>query len=199
MRQQTLGTFICVLVAASVCGVGYSQWNDIIEIHTEMTFGTLTLRYVHPLDWWDIDDATKDTGKFLCEYTDPDLVSGGFETLAASISNAYPSYEAYCTFTIENVGSLPDHIGGIAMIPGAGLVIGETYVDAAGNPTGWRLDDAGSGEPRLTVHVSTDVDSSLVCKTIDPGGQMLGLLTVMMEDGVELCHTYSFEVEIVYD
>lgn len=199
MKQKTLVFFLCALVALSACGITYAQWNDVIEIHSNLEFGTLTLRYIQPLDWWDSDDATIDTGVCLCEYRDPDPVSGGFETLAVSISNAYPNYDAYCTFTIENVGSLPDHIGGIAMMPGSGLVIGEVYVDAVGNPIGWRLDNVDSGEPRLTVRVSTDVDSSLVCKTLDPGGQILGLLTVLMEDGVELCHTYSFEVEIVYD
>jgi hypothetical protein len=198
LKQRSLALFLCALVALSACGITYAQWNDVVEIHGEMEFGTLTLRYVPPLDCWDSDDATIDTGVCLCEYVDPDLAAGGFRNLTVSFSNAYPGYEAHCAFTIKNVGSLPDHIGGIEVTPGAGLVLGETYVDVGGNPIGWRLDDPGTGEPRLTIHVTAEA-GSLVCRTIDPGAQVSGLLTVLMEDGVEMCHTYGFEVEIIYE
>jgi hypothetical protein len=197
MKNQILAFFLCTLIATSVCGITYAQWNDVIEIRSTMRFGTLTLRFVDPLDCSDNDDSTKDSGECLCEYTNPD--SGGFETLEVSIAKAYPGYEACCTFTLENVGTLPDHVRGIKMIPGAGLKVGETYVDAGGNAIGWQLDDDITDETVLIVYVYKDVDSSLVSNTVEPGDQLLGKMIVQAEDGAEQCHTYGFGVEITYE
>ncbi|UCH57359.1 MAG: hypothetical protein JSV18_00060 [Candidatus Bathyarchaeota archaeon] len=199
MKQQTLGIFLCILVAASICGVGYSQWNDVIEIHTEMRFGTLTLRFVGSPVCSDNDDDTKNIGVSSCEYTDPDLATGGYKTLEATVTNTYPGYEAYCTFTLQNVGTLPEQVVGITMTPGTGLKIGDTYVDADGRLVGWRLDDEVTDEPILNVYIYDDAGSSLVSQTLDSLELLPGELTIYVEQSAEQCHTYSFEVEITYE
>jgi len=198
MRRQVLFLFVGALLAASACGIAYSLWDDVIEIRGTMEFGTLTLRFVEPLVCSDNEDSIN-VGRCTCLYADPDPVSGGFEGLAVSLENGYPGYEATGAFTIENVGSLPDHVVGVDMYPGAGLVVGEVYLDGAGEPVGWRLDDAITGEPVLVVHVQEDDDSSLVSSIVDPGGILPGKIVVAVSDGAEQWNSYGFRVEVWYD
>jgi len=199
LKIKTLGLFLCTLIAMSTCGITYAQWNDVVEIRSRMRFGTYSLRFVSPLVFSDSDDATKDVGKCTCEYAVPDAESGGFETLEISITNAYPGYEAYCTFTLENVGSFSDHIYEIEIIPGTGLLVGETKYDTEGNPIGWRLDDFNTNEPLLQIYIYEDTDSSLVCNTLNPGDSLQGKVNVQVDENAQECHSYSFEVKILYD
>ena len=198
MKRQALALFLGALVAASACGIAYSMWNDVIEIHGTMEFGTLTLRFVEPLACSDNEDST-DVGHCTCLYADPDPVSGGFEGLVVSLVNGYPGYEATGAFTIENVGSLPDHVVGIDVHPGAGLVVGEIYLDEAGEPVDWRLDDSVTGAPVLQVSVYRDAGSSLVSSTVDPGDILNGEISVLVDEGAEQGRAYGFGVEIWYD
>lgn len=194
MKQQTFAFFLCVLISTSACGIAYAQWNDVIEIHSTMRFGTLTLRFVDPLTWYDNDDATKDTGTCSCKYTNLD--PSGFITLEVGITNAYPGYEAYSTFTLKNVGGLTDTIEEINIEPGTGLVVGETYVDANGKLIGWRLD---TGVPVLYVYLDNKATGlSLLGNEVLSGDQLQGDLTVLVADDAEQCHIYGFKVEIVY-
>ena len=199
MKSKTLGLFLCTLIAMSACGIAYAQWNDMVVVQSRMTFGTLTLRFVGTPDCSDNDDATKDTGVCVCEYTDPDTTSGGYETLMVNIVNGYPSYEADCIFTLQNVGSLPDHVIGIEIVPSMGLTVGETFLDDIGNPIGWRLDDTTTGEPQLTVYVQNSEESSLVCSVVDSGTQLTGILNVIVNDGAMECHAFGFEIMIIYE
>lgn len=199
MKEKILTLITLTFIAMSISGFTYSQWNDVIVVRNTMEFGDLTLRFVHPLDCWDNDDATKDVGKCTCEYTNPDTVSGGFETLKISITNAYPGYEAYCNFKLKNVGTLPDHIDKVLITPETGLKIGENYTDTNGNPIGWRLDDAVTDEPVLHVYVYNYTDLSLVCNTLNAGDELQGEITVQVTDNAKECHSYGFEVKIIYE
>jgi hypothetical protein len=198
MRQQILGLFLSILVFVSVCGVGYSQWNDIIEIHTTMRFGNLTLRFVGSPSCSDNDDA-KDVGETTCEYDNLDPEVGGFKTLKVSITNSYPSCEAHCTFTLQNVGTFTEEVKNIVMKPGAGLITGETYVDAVGRIVGWQLIDAITNEPKLKVYIYDGTGSSLVTHVLDLKELLPGSMTVRVEENAGQCSTYSFEVEIAYE
>jgi len=73
MKEKTLTILTLIFIAMSITGFTYAQWNDVIVVSNRMRFGDLTLRFVHPLDSWDNDDATKDVGKRICEYTNPVL------------------------------------------------------------------------------------------------------------------------------
>lgn len=199
MKSKTLGLFLCTLVALSACGIAYAEWNDVVVVQSRMTFGTLTLRFVGTPDCSDNDDATTDTGVCMCEYMDPDAVSGGFETLMVNVLNGYPGYEADCIFTIQNVGSLPDHVIGIEMFPLMGLTVGETFLDDNGDLIGWRLDDTITGEPQLNVYVRNSEGSSLVGYVVDPGTQFTGILNVNVDDSAMECHAYGFEIMIIYE
>jgi len=198
VKRQVLFLFVGALLAASACGIAYSLWDDVIEIRGTMEFGTLTLRFVESLVCTDNEDS-KDVGSCTCVYADPDPVSGGFEGLAVSLENGYPGYEATGAFTIENVGSLPDHVVAIELHPGAGLVVGEIYLDNVGEPVGWRLDDAITGESVLAVYVQEDDGSSLVSSIVDPGGILPGEIVVTVKDGAEQLGSYWFMVEVWYD
>lgn len=198
MKEKTLILLTLIFIAMSITGFTYAQWNDVIVVSNRMRFGDLTLRFVHPLDSWDNDDATKDVGKLNCYYTNPDPEEG-YETLAVAITNAYPDYEAYCNFTLKNIGTLPDHIDKVLITPETGLKIGENYTDANGNPIGWRLDDALTDEPVLYVRVDNYTDLSLVCNTLNGGDELQGKTTVQVTDNAKECHTYGFEIEIIYE
>jgi hypothetical protein len=197
MKEKTLTLLTIIFIAMSITGFTYAQWNDVIVVSNRMRFGDLTLRFVHPLDSWDNDDATKDVGKLNCYYTNPDPVEG-YETLAVAITNAYPDYEAYCNFTLKNIGTLPDHIDKVLITPAIGLEVSENYTDVNNNPIGWSLDDAATHKPVLYVYVYDSTDSSLVCNTLDGGDELQGKATVQVTDNAKECHTYGFEVEIIY-
>lgn len=196
MKEKILTLLTLIFIAMSITGFTYAQWNDTIVISNRMTFGHLTLRFVDPLDSWDKDDATKDIGKLNCYYTNPDPVEG-YETLTVAITNAYPGYEAYCNFTLKNVGTLPDHIENVWITPGIGLEVSENYTDVNGNPIGWRLDDAITHETVLYVYIYKDA-LSLKCNILNGGDELQGKITVQVTDNAKQCHTYGFEVEIIY-
>lgn len=196
MKLQTLALFLCTLIAASACGIAYAQWNDVIEIHSTMEFGTNTLRFVDSPECWDNED-TKDVGECVCQYEDYD--SGGYNATVVTIGSAYPGYEGYCNFTIQNVGTLLNHIKGVRITPGTGLEVGYNYTDANGNPTGWQLNDSNTGEPAIYVYVYNVIELSLVCNRVVPKGELDGTIIIQVADGAGECQTYSFKVKIIYE
>jgi len=197
MKEKFLALLICIFIALSTTGFIYAQWNDIITISNTMEFGHLTLRFIHPLDYWD-NEATKDIGTLDCYYTDPDPVEG-YEGLTVAINNAYPHYEAYCNFTLKNVGAVTEHIEGVIITPGTGLEVGFTYLDINSNPIGWQLDNAVTHQPVLYVYVYKDTDLSLICNPLDSGETLQGKMTVQVTDNAEECKTYGFQVDIDYE
>jgi len=206
MKEKTITILICILIALSILGFAYAQWNDVITISNTMEFGHLTIRFVEPLKFWDNDDTTKDVGKIYCEYVVPDP-EGGFENLTVAITNAYPGYEAYCNFTLKNIGTMTEHIDDVVIIPGTGLEVGETYLDTNGKPIGWRLDDTLTKDTILYVHVYNRTSMSLVCNMIWPSDDPLtpeiepvileAKIVVLVTQNAQECHVYSFKVEII--
>jgi len=208
MKEKFLALLTCIFIALSTTGFIYAQWNDIITVSNTMEFGHLTLRFVEPLDFWDIDDATKDVGKLDCYYADQDPVEG-WETLVVTPTNAYPGYEAHCTFTLKNIGTLTEHVTEIIITPGTGLEIGETYYDANGNLIGWQLNNAVTHEPVLYIYLYNNTGMSLICNMLWPDDDPLtpetepvtmeAELIVQVTDNAQECQTYSFTVEISYE
>jgi len=181
----------------SITGFTYAQWNDLIVISNTMEFGHLTLRFVYPLDFSDIDDASKDVGKLNCYYADPDPQEG-YKILTIAITNAYSGYEAYCDFTLKNIGTLPDHIEAVVITQTLGLEVGENYTDVNNNPVGWRFDDALTDEPVLYVYVYKDTHSSLVCNTLNRGDELQSKLSIRVTDNAKECQSYGFQVQVMY-
>ena len=185
MKQKALALLICIIIAMSVSGFAYAQWNDVIVVRNTMTFGDPGLGFVKPLKCWD-NEATKDIGKFDCYYTDPITGNEVYQTLIININNSYPSYEVHCNFTVENVGTVPLHINGTDIYDPTGALTWNSTLSA--------LVDA-DGKPILNILVTPD----LVCNNFSSGEKLEAEIAVHITQNAQECHVYYFQVEIAYE
>ncbi|MDH5437280.1 MAG: hypothetical protein OEX76_00075 [Candidatus Bathyarchaeota archaeon] len=212
MKEKALILFTCVIIAMSISGFVYAQWNDIIVVDCTMEFGDLNMGFVEPLICTEYytDPVTgqlfpgeylnKDVGKPECNYTDhvTDIDTGkqGYKTLTITITNAYPSYKVHCNFTLENLGTLKLHINETEISDPDGVLTWDPNLKA--------LVDAG-GKPILNITITPD----LVCKylwanddPLTPDVEPVKLqaeIAVHITQNAQECQTYFFQVKITYE
>ena len=212
MKEKALTLLTCIIIAMSISGFAYSQWNDTIVVSCTMEFGDRNMGFVEPLTCteYHTDPATgelvlgeylgKDVGKPECYYndhvTDTETLKEGYKTLIITINNAYPSYEVHCNFTLENLGTLKLHINGTEISDPNGVLTWDTNQKAL-------VDDGG--KPILNITITPD----LVCKYLwakdDPLTPVTEPVKLQAEIAVHItqnaqeCQTYSFQVKITYE
>ncbi|UCE28731.1 MAG: hypothetical protein JSV85_05495 [Candidatus Bathyarchaeota archaeon] len=214
MKEKTLALLSVIFMAMSITGFTYAQWNDTIVISNTMSFGywgDLNMVFVYPLTCTEYhkDPSTaelvegeylgKDVGSSNCQYdyeiTDTDTGKRGNKTLIITISNAYPSYEVHCNYTLENIGILPLHINETVISDPDGTLtwdpVQSALVDSGGNPI---------------INITTT--PSLVCNTLQPEddpnthqheNQAEFEMTIHATDNAQESHTYIFQVELIYE
>jgi len=198
MKEKVLTLLTLIFIALSISGFTYAQWNDTIVVSNTMTFDywndSLNMGFVNPLICWD-DETTKDVGKFNCYYTDlkTDSVTAkqANETLIITTTNAYPGYKVHCNFTVENIGTLPLHINETGISDDTG---GLTFTGNGTSADPWIGIDA-NGNPIFNITITPEV----VCNNLSSGETLEFELTICITQNVEECHTYSFQVKIMYE
>ena len=207
MNKKIMATFVVLMFALSIAGFVYAHWSDYVYIEGTVKMGDLIVGWEEIIMCWDNEPdlpIPKDIGDVECDLELPeDSVHHEppctvFHKLVVTVTDAYPQYEATCKVTIKNAGTIPAHIINIIMTPGAGLVISSTWDDVNGNPIGWELDDATTGDPVLNIELTKQLTGlSLVCNQLDPcTPEEVDLWLEIKQDGAEPCHTYTFSMEI---
>ena len=200
MKEKALALLTCIFISLSILGFVYAQWNDVITISNTMTFGywneSLNMGFVQPLTCteYHTDPSTsklvqgeylgKHVGKCECQYTDPITGTEAYKTLVINITNAYPSYDVHCNFTVENIGTLPLHIN-------------ETLISSpvlTWDPAQDALVDA-DGNPIITIVITPP----LVCNELQPDNKAEFELSIHITQNAQECQTYSFQVKIMYE
>ncbi|WP_290725287.1 SipW-dependent-type signal peptide-containing protein [Archaeoglobus sp.] len=95
-----------MLVALGLVGATYAYWEDSLSITGTVGTGTLEVIFNSTATSSD-NEETYDVGSVQCEVADDG------KSATVTITNAYPGYQANCTFTIENTGTIPAKIKAI--------------------------------------------------------------------------------------
>jgi predicted ribosomally synthesized peptide with SipW-like signal peptide len=112
MRNKFAVLAILLIVALAATSVGYAYWTETIDINGTVQAGNLDVAFV--------DDApttptTSDNENSLDVATCSADVSDDGNELVIEIGNAYPGYECYIDFGVENVGSIPVDLNEIVL------------------------------------------------------------------------------------
>lgn len=199
MREKTIAFLTCIFIAMSIFGFTYAQWNDVIIVNTTMTFGTLNVGFVDPLTWADNEDS-KDVGFIDCHYEEyvQDVATGkwSYRKLVTELANAYPGYEGYCTFTLENVGTLPVKITDVVVSDSTNTL---KWVEDATNPAKGVLVDTATDKAILNLELTPDpIEERLEPQPYTPTTLEVTLYLRVNQDA-EQRYAYSFQVEIIYE
>jgi hypothetical protein len=199
MKEKTIAFLTCIFIAMSIFGFTYAQWNDVIIVNTTMTFGTLNLGFVDPLTWVDNEDA-KDVGLIDCHYEEyvQDVATGkwSYRKLVTELANAYPGYEGYSTFTLENVGTLPVKITDVVVSDFTNTL---KWVEDATNPAKGVLVDTATDKAILNLELTPDpIEERLEPQPYTPTTLEVTLYLRVNQDA-EHRYAYSFQVEIIYE
>lgn len=206
--RKAIGMFTSLIVALAMTGVAVAHWSDSVQIEGEAHMGDFLVGWLDVKECEDIDlhwPEPKEVADLTCELEDPETgvhhepVQTVYHTLVVTVENAYPQYEAYCKVNLKNAGTIPAHIVDVIMTPGPGLEISYVDVDGAGNPIGWLLDNAETGDPVLAIELYKQLtELSLVCNQLEPcTAEPVDLWLEVIQDGAEECHTYEFSIEII--
>ena len=191
MKQQALTLLSCIMIAMSITGFAYAQWNDVIVISNTMTFGhwgAPDMGFVDTPTCVD-NEATKDVGEYDCYYTDHKIGETGmdaYNTTIITINNGYPGYEVHCNLTLKNIGLPSLHINETVISDPTGAL---TWDPAQG-----ALVDA-EGKPIITIVITPEV----VCNNLSSGEELEFELAVHITENAEECHEYTFQVKIMYE
>jgi len=185
---------ILLTTALSMIGFAYAHWSESIFINGTVNMGSLTVVFstYEPPMCWDKDDLTKDVAETTCWYdnlvTDPHTSKEGYTKMWVVISNGYPSYWVHCTFILQNIGTIPAMIDSLVFSDPEGKL---TWVSVTSN-SGYFVD--GAGKPIINIEVVNNVPYQL-----DPCSKNKMEIDIDLKQDALECHTYHFEVGIVYE
>ena len=213
MKEKVLTLLTFIFIAMSISGFTYAQWNDIIVVSNTMRFGDLNMGFTKQelptCVEYHIDPATrqlvegeylgKDVGECECYYKDlkEDFDTGkeAYATLVIVITNAYPSYEVHCNFTLENIGTLRLHINE--------TVISDPNGFLTWDPAQSALLDA-DGDPITIMTITPDLVCNYLERDDNPATPWFDNkaefeMAIHITDNAEECHVYTFQVKITYE
>ncbi len=194
MKEKSLAILICIVIALSILGFTYAQWNDTITISATMQFGqwsnSLNMGFVQPLTCSD-NENTKNVGECDCHYADRKIDSetgmDAYNTTIIIINNGYPGYEVYCNFTLKNIGTLTPHINKMVISDPTNALTWDNTLSA--------LVDA-DGKPILNIGI---IPEDLVCNELSSGETLEAEINVSITQNAKQCHTYYLQVGIAYE
>lgn len=99
MKKQLLAALFLAVIAIGTIGYSYACFNRTYFTNRCNCYCGVEFKTVTTSD----NENEKDVGNALAQIT----IDGN--TINAQITNAYPCYEAYITYTIQNTGCLPIH------------------------------------------------------------------------------------------
>jgi len=165
MNGKMAAIFGVLIIGLAVMAASYAQWTEKLDISGSVATGELDAGF-SACSCTDNEVGTGyDAGVVSCELKDEDG-DGDNELAEISITNAYPGYEANCTLTIMNTGSIP-------------LRVASVNID---NPNPSELDVSISNDPTNT--------------TLDVGETVTFNVVALVTENAEELSGYSFNVTV---
>jgi len=155
------------MLAFAGIGIGYAvYWSEALTVNGSVVTGELDAGFSE-CSCTDSDDGLGYTGEGLvsCELKDDDN-DGDNELAVITINNAYPGYEATCTLTIMNTGTIPLHVKSV------------------------NINNPNSDE------LNVDITNDPTCTTLDVGETATLGLKVTVTDSAAENGQYSFTVTV---
>jgi len=208
MKNKVLSMFLATLMVASVVGVSYAHWSDMVYIEGTAEMGELIVGWLDIKFCWDNEDTNdppKEVASVECwlsvpetsVHHDPQVTV--FKVLHLVVHNAYPQYEAGCKVDLKNAGTIPAHIVGVDIWDPDGLL--SIQPDPA-DPTHYEImkDVDGDGDLEVIINLylyKQETGAPLVCNQIDPCQDEPVDIVLDFKQEAEECHTYNFLIEIL--
>jgi len=207
MKNKVLSMFLATLMVASVVGVSYAHWSDMVYIEGTAEMGELLVGWLDIKFCWDNEDTfdpVKEVAWVECwldvpetsVHHDPQVTV--FKVLYLVVHNAYPQYQAWCKVDLKNAGTIPAHIVDVAIFDPDGLLSIQPTTD----PTHYEImkDVDGDGDLEVIINLylyKQLTGGPLVCNQIDPCQDEPVDIALEFKQEAEECHTYKFSIEIV--
>jgi len=102
--KKPLAILTTILIALLTIGYSYARWSNRININPNKNFN---IAFINTLT--SDNEAEMDVAAIHAQIT-PDQ-----NTINIYIINAYPSYEAYVTYTIKNIGKIPSRFDSLTI------------------------------------------------------------------------------------
>ncbi|GAF97218.1 unnamed protein product [marine sediment metagenome] len=185
--------FLMLILAAIIINANIANLKD--EIYKNQNEDANTIRFVNPLNYSD-NEGARDICQLNSSYSDEDP-SEGWMKLTLELRNAYPGYEAYCTFTLKNIGDATDRIEAIT-VSDKTENLNWTWTSQHTNGYLWKDFDGDNtfdpGEEVIEITITELHGLELIS-----GETFSAQLDIKITDNAEQIQPYSFEIDILYD
>jgi hypothetical protein len=192
MKKKNSYFLMCILATIIINANIASLKNEVKKNQNE---DTNTIRFFYPLNCSDNEDVW-DICLLNCNYSDEDP-SEGWMRLALELMNAYPGYEAYCSFTLKNIGDATDRIEAIT-VSDETENLNWTWASQYTNGHLWKDFDGDNifdpGEEVIEITINELHDLELIS-----GETFSAHLDFKITYNAEQMQPYSFEIGILYD
>jgi hypothetical protein len=207
MKEKILAILPLILVAMSITGYTYAQWNDTVVVSNTMTFGQFApeIGFVYPLACMEYHTNAagqlmegeyqgKEVGDCQCDYDDPIIATDAYDRLVIDIKNAYPDYEVHCNFTLKNIATYTIQIVSVTVTdPNSKLTWQEDPLD----PKHYEgIDIRGLVVVNLYLYEES-TGEPLKGITLNPDDTKPCMLITKIKQDAEECTTYNFQIEIM--
>jgi len=201
MKEKYFALLACTLFMLSFLGLGYAQWDDVVMVSSTMTFGTVDIAFVYPLDCTDYHEDPisgtimpgeylgKDVGVCSAFYDSEVDSLDTYRDLYVSLSNAYPGYIIHCTFTLANIGTLDALIQDIIVVDPDGVLTWDSVEGA--------LVD-GFGDPVIYIEFDPEIVNTILTTT-EPNNKKEFTLSISITQNVKEFTTYRFQINPVVE
>jgi len=206
VNKKLIALPLLIAIVLSIAGFAYARWTDKIYINGTVVMCGFSLgfdyqetpsaveKYWNVSQWVPGEADGKDVGsvnaRYDVLYTDPHTGKPGYKKMIVEINNAYPCYAAFVTFKINNTGQLAADITGYTVTDHTGVL---TFTENTG--TGWWEGRDADGDLVLTVRV---VNRAFPLQ-LDACQSEKMEIDIHVEQLAEECHTYYFDVAILYE
>jgi len=208
VKSKVLSMFLVTLMAASIAGVAFAHWSDVVYIDGTVEMGELIVGWLDIKmcgDNEDTFDPVKEVAEPECwldveetsvHHDPPQTV---YKVLYIVVHNAYPQYRAYCKVDLKNAGTIPAHIVGLSITDPDGVL---TIEPDPADPTHYEImkDVDGDGDLEAIINLyiyKQETGAPLVCNQLDPCTDEPVDIVLEFKQEAEECHTYRFVIEIL--
>jgi hypothetical protein len=224
MNKKIMGAFAILIIALSIVGIVYAHWTDSVQIHGTAQMGSITFGFTSIIAEWDSEDylnypAEKRTATAICDLkqpvTDAHTLQTAYKLLEFNITGGYPEYWGINKFTLDNKGTIPVKIQSITLTVPKGLDYVETIPnlvwDVYNATTGdyyyyiWLYNETAAVDTYRATHPfappwvinNAGYPMERINGTqIDKLGSVPVEMCVVIPETAQICHTYTFSMEI---
>jgi hypothetical protein len=218
MNKKLIVLPLILAVVLSAVGLAVAHWTDMVTINGTASMGTCTLAFSRhtpisdpvpiPTDfYWDGSAVQlgqpkgKDVADTEAHYEDeiidtksPCVDNWGWRKMVITITKAYPEYYPHITYVIHNIGGLPVDVTFNVYDPTAVLTWHD--IPRGAGDTWWYNGYFTNSTGNIVMYIiSSNLENPPF--QLDPCHSDKGEIDIYFPETAEMCHTYSFVVEVI--